>query len=246
MPGNVLGLEINGDFVSCETSCEMSFENDLLPASSITSGAWKEYIPGVKSWSVTVNAGMLLRMAGTGLNTILNAFLTGQLMGIRIATKYDDELPSFAIVGNVRLRTGGFSAAVNSLANWNATLEGDGPFTAEINDNIVFAISTNEDDTQLLQDGLGNLIVSTNSQNSINNTEESHGAYSVQDLGQPFILIPHGLNLPPSYWQVNPVSEAAINNSILSISVDAVNLIVTPVIMINNNLELKYTWEAKV
>ena len=161
MPGNVLGLEIDGTFISCETSCEMSFETDLLPASSVTSGKWKEYIDGSKSWSVTVNAGMLLRMAGTGLNTILKEFLTGQLMSIRIATKYDD-IPSFAIVGNVRLRSGGSSASVNSLASWNATLEGDGPFTAQINENIVFAISATQDNTELLGAGLGNLIVSKN------------------------------------------------------------------------------------
>lgn len=159
MPGNLIGLKIDGNFVDCETSCEVSWETDLLPASPQDSGGWKEYIAGVRSWSVTLNAAMLLRMSGTGLNTILNAFLTGGNMAVRVTTKRQDLYPSFTIYGNVILQNGGLSAAVNSMASWNATLQGNGKMNIEINSNIVQAISANYNDTKLVQDGNNNIIV---------------------------------------------------------------------------------------
>jgi len=131
MSGNMLGVEIDGEFVSCETSCEVAFETDLRGASAQSSGRWKEYIEGVRSWNVTLNANMLIKMAGTGLNTILNKFLTGGQLGVRIATKQVG-MPSFSLEGNVLIRTGGFNAAVNSTAAWNVTLEGNGAFTTVI------------------------------------------------------------------------------------------------------------------
>jgi len=164
MPGNLIGLQIEGNFIDCETSCEVAFETDLMPASPQDSGGWKEYISGVRSWSVTLNAGMLMRMAGTGLNTILNAFLTGQQMAIKVTTKNQDLYPNMTLSGNVLLQNGGFSAAVNSLASWNATFQGNGALAISINDNVVMAISANADDTEVLQDGLENIITGTNIQ----------------------------------------------------------------------------------
>lgn len=247
MSGNLLGLEIDGTFVSCETSCELSFETDLLPASATMSGRWKEFISGTRSWSVSVNAGMLIRMSGTGLNTILNAFITGERMSIKIKTKFQDSIPSFAIVGYVRLRNGGLNASVNSLANWNATLDGDGPFNAEINENVVYAISTVLDDTEVLEDGNGSLIVSNNDESEISYlSNEKYGTFEVNDIGQSSILIPHGLNEIPSYFTVDPINEQAINNSYSEITADALNLIITPIIMLNNSQLLRYIWLARV
>lgn len=159
MSGNTIGLEINGEFVSCETSCEFSFEADLRPASPILSGRWKEFVAGVRSWSVNLNAAMLLRMLdGASVDTILNAFLTGAAMGIRFMVK-DPALPNFIISGNVMVQSGSISAQVNTLAGWTVVLTGNGPFIIEVNTNLVYVLATNDVGDVLVQDGGNNLII---------------------------------------------------------------------------------------
>lgn len=161
MSGNTIGLEINGEFVSCETSCEFSFEADLRPASPILSGRWKEFVAGVRSWSVNLNAAMLLRMLdGASVDTVLNAFLTGATLGIRFRVK-DPALPNFIISGNVMVQSGSISAPVNTLAGWTVLLTGNGPFTIEVNTNLVYVLATDDVGDVLVQDGVNNLIIGT-------------------------------------------------------------------------------------
>lgn len=126
--GDLIGLNINGVDVSCETSCEFSFEVDMRAASAIKSGRWKEVIPGVRSWQMSVNANMVLEAAGADATTVLNAVLTGEIMTLRFRTK-DSILPEFVIVGEAYVASGGISASVATTATWNTTFIGSGPFT---------------------------------------------------------------------------------------------------------------------
>lgn len=128
LPGNVLGLEIDDNFVSCETSCEFTFEQELRGASAFDSGRWKENILGIRSWSISLNAAMLIESAPTDATTILNAFLNGTRMKIRFRTKFAG-YGNLMIVGYVQLQSGGISAAVNTSSSWNTTLVGDGQFS---------------------------------------------------------------------------------------------------------------------
>lgn len=157
MPGNLIGLEINGNFVSCEMSCEFNYEGELLPASPMQEGGWAEWIMGVKTWNISLNAGMLLRMMGTGLPEVLNAFLKGEKLNIRFGTNRVD-MPNFLIVGKVWPGNGTISAGVNARANWNTTFKGDGPFTIEINTNTAYALGTGMKEREALQDGNKNIV----------------------------------------------------------------------------------------
>lgn len=127
LPGNLLGIEIDGKFVACETSCEFTFEADMLDASAVDSGRWKEVIAGLRSWSISVNASMLIQSSATDLTSIINAFVSGQRMRVRIKTKVA-MIGSILITGYVIVQNGGLSAAVNSTTTWNTTLQGDGAF----------------------------------------------------------------------------------------------------------------------
>lgn len=160
--GNLLGLQIDGEFIACEMSCDFNFETELLDASPIDAGRWKAYLQGARSWSISLNAGLLMRMVGAGLPTVLNAFLTGETMNITFRTKLNDEIPNLIISGQVHVQNGGISSSVNTLATWNVTLQGNGAFTVGINTNVVFGISTVLDDSEVLQDGNNNIIVSEN------------------------------------------------------------------------------------
>jgi predicted secreted protein len=157
MSGNLLGLEINGEFVSCEMSCEFNFETDLRGASPKGVGRWKEVIPGVSSWSISLNAGMLMKMAGASVHTVLNAFLLGEIMIIRLRTRLYDHSPVFAISGQVYVQNGGISASVNARATWNTTLTGNGAFTFETN-NHTELLATDAERLTIMDDGNGNFI----------------------------------------------------------------------------------------
>lgn len=127
LSGNLVGVEIDGKFVVCETSCELSFEADMIDASAVDSGRWKGVIPGLRTWSVSVNASMLIQSSASDLNTILNAFISGAVMKVRIRTKIA-MIGSVIITGNVVVQSGGLSASVNSTTGWNTVLQGDSAF----------------------------------------------------------------------------------------------------------------------
>lgn len=131
MSGNIMGLEINGSFIRCELLSEFMFEADMRAASPVDSGRWKEWVPGVRSWNINLNAGMLIQMAGSGVDTVLNAFLTGELVGVRFVPKRID-VPHLEIKGTAFVRSGGISAAAFTRATWNTTLTGNGPFSVSI------------------------------------------------------------------------------------------------------------------
>lgn len=131
MSGNIMGLEINGTFVKCELACEFTYEADMRAASPVDSGRWKEWVPGVRSWSISLNAAMLFQMVGAGVDVVLNAFLTGELLNIRFVPKRRD-VPHIEIKGTVFVRSGGISAVANTRSTWNTVLAGNGPFTVTI------------------------------------------------------------------------------------------------------------------
>lgn len=123
--GKIIGLGINGVKVQCEISSDFSFDVEMRNASAVTSGRWKEVIPGIRSWQMTVNANLLLSATGTGFIDILNILLSGEMVTVMWATNNGD----FVISGTAYLSGGGSQANVNSTAQWNATFIGSAPLS---------------------------------------------------------------------------------------------------------------------
>lgn len=246
LSGNLLGLKIKDEYVTCEVSCDFNFETDLRGASPVDSGRWKEWIPGVRSWSLTLNAAMLIKMVGSSVHTVINAFLTGERMYVEFRIK-DNDIPNLVLSGNASVQNGGISSSVNTLSSWNTTLQGNGPFTADINSNIVYAISTLSDESQVLEDGLGDLLVSTTDtpQDSAYRTD-NYGIFTTMDTGQSVILIPHLLSKIPLFFTVQALSDQAIDIAWSDLSVDSAYIRITPNYTDNNAQELRYSWEAKL
>nr|WP_199083094.1 hypothetical protein [Pedobacter sp. ASV19] len=74
----------------------------------------------------------------------------------------------------------------------------------------------------------------------------SNGTYTVNDLGQTQILIPHGLGYIPGYWNVRGKNSNAKNIGISDESADATNIILTPIFTNNDGASLQYLWEANL
>lgn len=128
--GSLIGVHIDGLKVACETNSDFNYNIEMIPASSQTSGKFKEYVPGQIDWSLTVDANMLLTTAGAGVKTVLDAVISGSEVGLEFKTN-DDITPYFRITGNGFPQTGGIVAPSDDLATWNVTFLGNGPFTVD-------------------------------------------------------------------------------------------------------------------
>jgi len=136
LSGNIIGLEISGNFIACETSCEINFDADMRPASPVDAGGWKSFIPGLKGWTVNLNAQMLITSAQANQTTILNAFMSGDRIGIRFASKFTD-ISNFELKGYAYIQNGGISAAVNTNVGYTTTLLGDGALNPDENEQEI-------------------------------------------------------------------------------------------------------------
>lgn len=206
LSGNLLGVEIDGKFVACETSCEFNFEADMIDASALDIGRWKGVIPGLRSWSVSVNAAMLIQSSPTDFTTIINAFISGAKMRVRIRTKVA-MIGTIMITGYVVVQSGGLSAAVNSTTGWNTTLQGDGAFELGSGGNQYqalygYRLQDPFGDELNLQPQFSKFINSGDNTLALDFTVQSQANYL-------FAIIPHGQPIFNS-WKNNPFNFGPI------------------------------------
>lgn len=128
--GALIGLKINGNFVSCETSCEFTFDVDMLAASAPTEGRWKSFIPGLRSWKMTVNMNLLLGSVGADIKTVLMAVMLGDAVDLQFRTNISIS-PYLIISGTAYPTTGGITAPGKGNATANVTFQGSGPFVCD-------------------------------------------------------------------------------------------------------------------
>lgn len=133
IPGRLIGLEVDGHFVACETQCDVNWNNELLPASNPDTGRWRKFIEGVRDWSVTVNANLVLDgITGVGLDYVLAKFLSGGEMGIKYRTLPGLTIPEFIISGNVLIRNGNTTAPSVGNSTWMVNMQGNGAMNANV------------------------------------------------------------------------------------------------------------------
>lgn len=128
--GKMMGITVGGIFISCETSCDFNCEVEMLPASAVTSGRWKEFIAGIRSWTMSVNMNLLLASAGADAKTLLNSVLTGEILALQFRTRSSIS-PYLIISGNAFVQTQSISAAFAGKATSIVTFQGTGPFTTD-------------------------------------------------------------------------------------------------------------------
>lgn len=129
--GSLIGLTINNKYVSCETSCDFNFEVEMIDISPITSGRWRESLPGIRSWNMNVNGNLLLATVGADVKTVLSAVLTGEKVDLAFRTRGSIS-PYFVISGQAYPKSGGINAANTGKANWNIAFQGTGPFEVDL------------------------------------------------------------------------------------------------------------------
>lgn len=124
--GNIIGLMTNGAFTSCEVSCTINFNQEMLPASAIDSGRWKEFVAGIRDWNISVNGNLLLESVSSDIKSILSANFFGSLpIFVQFSTRPSADI-QLLFSGNALFQSGNITAGTNSSANWSATLQGTG------------------------------------------------------------------------------------------------------------------------
>lgn len=123
--GRLMGVTSNGSFISCETNAELYFEKELIPASSIGSGKFKETIPGKRGWRITVDGNLLLRAMGADFKTLFQSWLDDEPLTVQFRTRpMVDQYLIFE--GDAWVQSGSLMAPNRGLAGWNIALEGNG------------------------------------------------------------------------------------------------------------------------
>lgn len=130
IPGSLIGLMINGAFVSCEVSCQINFTQDNIASSAIDSGGWKEYVNGIRGWSMSVNGSLLLEAVGSDIKAMIQTGYINQYpMFAQFSTQPSEDI-QLSFSGAVLFNTANISAASTGVANWTATLQGTGELVA--------------------------------------------------------------------------------------------------------------------
>lgn len=124
--GQLIGLNINGAFVSCETACQFNFENDMLPSSAVDSGGWKEFVYGIRSWTMSVNGNLLLEAVSSDIKAIITTCLMQQLpVFLQFSTRPSSTI-KLILSGTGLAATGSIAAPAKGNANWTVSFNGTG------------------------------------------------------------------------------------------------------------------------
>lgn len=119
--GNNVLIYRNGTAIAGTISNEIQTGAELIEISSPTSGQWKEYITGRKSWSVNVS---YLILANNGVRDLLNVG-TSYTLKIRGRNATDDT----GVVGTGILKSCKITATRGNLVQGSFTFQGTSSLT---------------------------------------------------------------------------------------------------------------------
>lgn len=162
IPGSLIGLMINGAFVSCEVSCQINFNQNMIPSSAIDSGGWAEFVAGLRSWTISVSGNLLLEAVGSDIKALIQTgFINQYPMFAEFSTQPSEDI-QLSFSGAVLFNTASIAAASTGVANWTATLQGTGQLAANYqNLPLLIDAMPSEADYDIIVDTTGGFIETT-------------------------------------------------------------------------------------
>jgi predicted secreted protein len=155
--GNLIGLNINGAFVSCEVSCQINFNQAMVASSAIDSGGWAEFVAGLRSWILQVNGNLLLESVPSDIKAMIMTGYINQLPMFAMFSTYPQANIQVSFSGAVLFNTGSISAASTGSANWTCQLQGIGALTPAYSDlGLLIDAMPSEADYPIIIDESGN------------------------------------------------------------------------------------------
>lgn len=123
--GSIIGLKVDGYFVSCEVSSDFTYDVEMKPTSSTESGNFKDYIPGKLDWQMSVSANTLLRSVGADFKTIFQGVLLRRKFDVEFSTRIGDPA-AFSFKGKAFAMNGNVGAQRGQTSQWTVTFKGTG------------------------------------------------------------------------------------------------------------------------
>lgn len=156
VPGSLIGLKVNGSFAACQIACSLNFKNNLLPSSAITSGGWKEFLYGVREWTMSVDGNLLLEVVPSDIKAIFTTgFMKQYPMYVEFSTGTNDGI-QMSISGAALLDNGNISAPQTGATNWQANFQGTGELTPSYHDvDLLIDAMPSEADYPIIVDEQG-------------------------------------------------------------------------------------------
>lgn len=150
--GRLIGLQINGIYVSCELSADITFTVDMLPASAVDSAGWKEFIAGIRSWSINVSGQLLAEAVGADFKTIVNAIYSRLPVLLIWGTK-PSATTQLTITGNALPTSANATAPNKGATTYNVSFQGTGAPTTSFEDfDLIIKAMDPEDDYPTILD----------------------------------------------------------------------------------------------
>jgi predicted secreted protein len=123
--GALMGLSADGNFISCETNAEMHFDTEMIPASSVSSGYFREKVPGKQDWRMQVDGYLLKRAMASDFKTLFTSWRNRQPVQLQFRTRpWVDQYLIFE--GEAWVQQGSLLAPNRGLSNWTIVFDGNG------------------------------------------------------------------------------------------------------------------------
>lgn len=131
--GNRVTMKFNGVHISCQTACELNFDTEMLPATNPDSDRWKQFLAGVRGWTMSVNANLLKLAGGADIKNIISAYYSGFPVQLEMGT-HAGGLVELVFSGYALIQNGTLSASSTGNANYNTVFQGSGKLDVNIDD----------------------------------------------------------------------------------------------------------------
>lgn len=131
--GNIYGVKVGDDFVSCELGCELSITREMINKSGSWSGQSKAFRYGYYEWSITCDGNSFLGAIQSSLNNLMEAQLAGIELDVMISARVSNT-QQFDIGGKVLIPKLSVLFPNTGMSTFNVTFQG----TGDLNVNIDF------------------------------------------------------------------------------------------------------------
>lgn len=154
--GKQIRLSVDGDYVNCETNCELSVNTETIGKSNNTTGKFRKYRKGYIDWTMSVDARSIISSFKGGFNRVLTNMLFGDNITVEM---------SIIIGGDKIMSVKGEAFPMNftltnpsvGMSTYNVVFRGTGELFTEFEEfwQIINAMPYNADKPLVIDTGGG-------------------------------------------------------------------------------------------
>lgn len=144
--GSQLVLSVDGDYINCETSCELAVNTEMLGKSSSTGGKWRHFREGYKDWTMTADARTILSSFNGSFNRVIDKMIFGGQVRCEMSFTIDNS-KVISISGQAYPQNFNLLSPSQGYSTYNVVFQGTGELFTEFEEffTIINAMPYNSD-----------------------------------------------------------------------------------------------------